>query len=84
MLAFLISFLTKSCKIKKIERFKYSLEAIYNNKSESFNDRVNFVEQIGGAIELKNIFLAFNFLFYCFSYIYVKPRSFAPLDLLCV
>lgn len=65
-------------------RFKYSLEAIYNNKCESFNDRVNSVEQIGGAIELKNIFLAFNFHFYCFSYIYVKPRSFAPLDLLCV
>lgn len=53
MLAFLISFLTISCKIKKIQRFKYSLDAIYNNKSESFNDRV---EQIGGAIELKNIF----------------------------
>lgn len=47
---------------KKIQRFKYSLEAIYNNKSESFNDRV---EQIGGAIELKNIFLA-TFFFTAF------------------
>lgn len=57
--------------------FRYSFEEIYNDKCQSFNDRVTFVEQNGDTHELiKNILaLSTHDLIFIFSYIYIYPWS---------